>query len=105
MFAAPARDLAARMDPAAARATLDVGAGSGVVALAMAACPLVLATDPSLEMLRIASDNGVAAVVVAGLPHLPFADAAFDRVTAGFVLSHVESYQAALREMARVLSP
>jgi ubiquinone/menaquinone biosynthesis C-methylase UbiE len=104
-FAAPARDLAARMDAAGARATLDVGAGSGVVAAAMAACTVVVATDPSVEMLRVARENGVATVVACSLPHLPFADGAFDRVTAGFVLSHVASYQAGLREMVRVLRP
>ena len=105
MFAGPAKDLAARLDPAHAGATLDVGAGSGVVASAMAACPVVIAADPSLEMLRLARGNGVAAVVAAGLPHLPFPDARFDRVTAGFVLSHVPSYEAALQDMLRVLRP
>lgn len=104
-FAAPAKDLAARMDPAGARAALDVGAGSGVVALAMRACPLVVAADPSIEMLRVARANGIGQVVAGGLPQLPFGDASFDRVTAGFVLSHVASYQAALAEMARVLRP
>jgi ubiquinone/menaquinone biosynthesis C-methylase UbiE len=105
MFAAPAEDLAVRMDPRGARATLDVGAGSGVVALAMRACPVVVAVDPSVEMLRVARQNGVARVVAGGLPQLPFGDGSFDRVAAGFVLSHVASYQAALAEMVRVLRP
>jgi ubiquinone/menaquinone biosynthesis C-methylase UbiE len=105
MFAAPAKDLAVRMDPGGARTTLDVGAGSGVVASAMRACPVVVAVDPSIEMLRVARENGIAGVAAAGLPQLPFGDATFDRVTAGFVLSHVASYQAALAEMVRVLRP
>jgi SAM-dependent methyltransferase len=105
IFAGPARDLAARMDVAGSREALDVGAGSGVVALAMAACPVVVAVDPSIAMLREARENGVTRVVAGSLPDLPFADGAFDRVTAGFVVSHIASYQAALREMARVLRP
>jgi len=103
MFAGPARDLAARMDAAHAAAALDVGAGSGVVASAMAACPVVVAVDPSLEMLRVARENGILRVVAGGLPDLPFANASFDRVTAGFVLSHVADYHGALREMGRIL--
>jgi ubiquinone/menaquinone biosynthesis C-methylase UbiE len=105
MFAGPARDMAARIDAGNAGTALDVGAGSGVVALAMSACPVVVAVDPSLAMLRVAQENGVAHVVAGGLPSLPFPDAAFDRVTAGFVVSHVASYQAALAEMVRVLRP
>jgi SAM-dependent methyltransferase len=105
MFAGPAKDLAGGMDAGNARTALDVGAGSGVVALAMAACPMVVAADPSLEMCRAARKNGVSHAVVAGLPHLPFAGAAFDRVTAGFVISHIASYQDGLREMFRVLRP
>ena len=104
-FAAPAKDLAARMDVADARVTLDVGAGTGVVALAMRACPVVVAVDPSIEMLAVARENGVSPVIAAGLPHLPFGDASFDRVTAGFVVSHVASYRDALAEMMRVLRP
>ena len=105
IFDGPAKDLAARMDAANARAALDVGAGSGAVASAMAACPVVVAVDPSLAMLRAARQNGVARVAVGGLPDLPFGNGAFDRVTAGFVLSHVASYEASLAEMVRVLQP
>jgi ubiquinone/menaquinone biosynthesis C-methylase UbiE len=106
MFAAPARDLGARMDFANARAALDVGAGSGIVAMqAATVCPVAVAVDPSVAMLRRARANGIARVVVGAAPGLPFADASFDRVTAGFVLSHVASYEAALADMVRVLRP
>ncbi len=105
MFAAPAQDLAARMDLTNARTALDVGAGSGVVACAMAKRTSVVATDPSTEMLRLARENGIAAVVASSLPRLPFGDGRFDRVTAGFVLSHVASYRESLAEMARMLRP
>jgi SAM-dependent methyltransferase len=105
-FAAPARELAARMDFDGARAALDVGTGSGIVAMAAApVCPVVVGSDPSIEMLRRARANGIARVVTAGVPGLPFANGAFDRVTAGFVLSHVAAREAALADMARVLRP
>jgi SAM-dependent methyltransferase len=101
MFEAPARDLAARMEFGSARSALDVGTGTGIVAL-QAACPVVVGVDPSVELLRRARRNGVRLVAVAGAQGLPFADTTFDRVTAGFVLSHVPSYADALRDMARV---
>lgn len=102
MFEAPARDLAARMEFASARSLLDVGTGTGIVAL-QATCAVVIGADPSVEMLRRARRNGVGLVAAAEAPGLPFADRTFDRVTAGFVLSHVASYVEALRDMVRVL--
>jgi SAM-dependent methyltransferase len=105
MFAAPARDLAARMDFAGARSALDVGSGSGVVASMASECPFVVALDPSVEMLRTARGNGLPHAAAAVVPGLPFRDAAFDRVTASFVLSHVMEYEAALADMVRVLRP
>lgn len=105
MFAAPARDLAGRMELRTAQSVLDVGTGSGVVAGAAAGCPMVVGVDPSFKMARIARQNGVTLTAVAGAPGLPFADNVFDRVTAGFVVSHVPSYEATLGDMARVLRP
>ena len=103
IFAPPARDLAARMEFASARSALDVGTGSGVVAAAASACSFVAGVDPSVEMLRISRRNGQSRVAVAVVPGLPFGDATFDRVTAGFVLSHVPQYEAALADIVRVL--
>jgi SAM-dependent methyltransferase len=105
MFAAPARDLVERMEIGTARSLLDVGTGSGVVARAASACPVVVGVDPSLEMLRVTRRSGVARVAVAAAPGLPFADRSFDRVAAAFVLSHVGPYEEALRDMVRVLRP
>jgi ubiquinone/menaquinone biosynthesis C-methylase UbiE len=105
MFAAPARDLVERMEIGRARSLLDVGTGSGVVARAASACPMVAGVDPSLEMTRVARRSGLTLVAVATAPPLPFADESFDRVAAGFVLSHVEPYEEALRDMWRVLRP
>jgi ubiquinone/menaquinone biosynthesis C-methylase UbiE len=104
MFARPARELAARMDFGRAGSALDVGTGSGAVA-ALAGCAMVVGVDPSAEMARQARSNGVALVAVAAAPGLPFRDATFDRVTAGFVLSHVAEYEAALADMTRATRP
>jgi SAM-dependent methyltransferase len=56
-------------------------------------------------MLRIARARGVPAVVAGAVPGLPFADRRFDRVLAGLVITHVPSYEEALADMARVLTP
>jgi SAM-dependent methyltransferase len=108
-FARPAADLVAHLDAGNARALLDVGAGSGLVALAAQdtapAGALVVGVDPSLEMLRTARSRGLRCATVARLPNLPFAAASFDRVMAGFVVSHLPSYESGLAEMARVLRP
>ena len=101
-FEAPARDLAARMEFGAAGSLLDVGTGTGIVAL-QANCTVIVGVDPSVEMVRRARANGVPLVSAAVTPGLPFPDEAFDRVTAGFVLSHVPSYGDALADMVRVL--
>jgi SAM-dependent methyltransferase len=100
MFERPARELAARMEFAAAVSVLDVGTGSGAVAGLAGA--RAVGVDPSFEMVKAARANGIARVAVARAPGLPFADGAFDRVTAGFVLSHVPSYEASLADMVRV---
>lgn len=105
MFAAPARDLVERMELGSAESLLDVGTGSGVVARAASACPVVVGVDPSLGMVRVARQSGVAHAAVATAPGLPFADGSFDRVAAGFVLSHIGGYEDALRDMVRVLQP
>jgi SAM-dependent methyltransferase len=104
IFERPARELAARMDFTTARATLDVGTGSGIVARqAVAVCPLVVAVDPSVEMVKAARRNGIANIAAGAAPGLPFRDGAFDRVTSGFVLSHVPDFRAALADMVRVV--
>jgi len=105
LFAAPARDLVARMDFASARRALDVGTGSGVIARTVGQAAAVVGVDPSIEMVRLARGLGVARVVAAGAPGLPFPAASFDRVTAGFVLSHTAAVGEALRDMVRVLRP
>jgi ubiquinone/menaquinone biosynthesis C-methylase UbiE len=107
-FARPAADLVADCNVASASDVLDVGTGSGIVAVwarEVAPQARLIGVDPSIEMLRIARTRGVLAVVAGAVPGLPFADRRFDRVLAGFVISHVPSYEAALADMARVLAP
>ena len=109
VFLRPAQDLLARMDAPSARAILDVGTGTGVAALlasqAVAPTGIVVALDLSVPMLRAARDHGLPCVVAGTVPHLPFANATFDRVLASFVLSHLRSYKASLADMVRTLKP
>ena len=109
IFAAPARDLVAQVGMPGGGRVLDVGAGTGVVALAamQVAGPgtVVMGVDPSFEMLRAARAHGLLDVAVGAVPWLPYADAVFDRVLASFVLSHLPSYEAGLRDLVRVLRP
>lgn len=109
LFEQPAHDLIAKLDLRSARCILDIGTGTGVAALHAIDIThgeaLVAGIDPSIEMLRIAGTNGLRLRAAALIPGLPFASAAFDRILASFVLSHVPSYSAALLDVARVLKP
>jgi len=87
---------------------LDLATGSGDLALAIAhKLPEaeMTGTDFSSEMLARASKKGLKRTVVADALHLPFADASFDCVTVGFGLRNMTDWDAALREVARVLVP
>lgn len=87
---------------------LDVASGTGDLALAIQdACPdcEVVASDFCREMLAHAANRGLARTVVADALDLPFGDGEFDVVTVAFGLRNMADYEAALREMARVLKP
>ena len=77
------------MELRSARAILDVGSGTGVAALLAVGSSdpdaVVVALDPSLEMLRVARSKGLRDVVRGAVPGLPFCDGKFDRVMANFV--------------------
>lgn len=102
-------DLIALLEVPRGGSALDVGCGTG--AATRAACDAVgpegtaVGLDPSLPMLRRASARGIERLVAGSVPGLPFRDRVFDCVAASLVLSHVERYQAALGDMARVLRP
>jgi demethylmenaquinone methyltransferase/2-methoxy-6-polyprenyl-1,4-benzoquinol methylase len=87
---------------------LDLATGSGDLALAIErACPAAQVTGADFcePMLQRARAKGLRRTVVADALHLPFPDHSFDAVTVAFGLRNMESWPAALREMARVLNP
>jgi SAM-dependent methyltransferase len=108
-FAAPARDLVVMLRLPSGGLALDVGTGTGPGALAamesLGQEGAVVGLDPSLEMLRLASANGVLRLVAGEVPGLPFAEGVFDGILANFVLSHFSDYEMALFDMVRVLRP
>jgi ubiquinone/menaquinone biosynthesis C-methylase UbiE len=97
--------VAALPTPAAGARLLDVGAGAGAVALAARRRGYeVCAVDGSAAMVARLSES-LPAVQVADATALPFDDATFEVVTAGFVLHLLNDPQTALREFKRVLAP
>jgi demethylmenaquinone methyltransferase/2-methoxy-6-polyprenyl-1,4-benzoquinol methylase len=87
---------------------LDVATGSGDLALAIQReSPLtqIIGTDFCESMLDRAHEKGLKNLVIADALALPFEDASFDAVTVAFGLRNILPHAAALREMARVLSP
>ena len=80
---------------------LDLGAGTG------AANPIlepreIVALDPAPEMLEL---NDAAGRVVAVGESLPFADETFDAVFSAYVFRNLDSVDATMDEVARVLRP
>lgn len=108
-------DLGWMVDAAAPRSTdraIDVGAGAGHAALALAPhVAHVDAIDPTPEMLavaaRLAADRGVANVtwVEARAAALPYPEGAIDVAISRFSIHHWPDPATAFREIARVLRP
>lgn len=86
------------------RRVLDVGAGTGKLAGRLDAVGwAVTGCEPEETMRGVASRRYPALdFVEGGLPRLPFADAAFDAVTANFVLNHVDDPRQSARELVRI---
>ena len=91
---------------------LDIGAGAGHTALALAPhVGSVVVTDPVDGMLRAArrvfEQAGVhnAEFVRATAEHLPFPSASFEIVTSRLAAHHFDDVALAMREIARVLRP
>jgi len=91
---------------------LDIGAGAGHTALALAPhVRLVVLTDPVQAMLeaarRVFEQAGVdnAEFMVATAERLPFEAASFDIVTSRLAAHHFDDVALAMREVARVLRP
>ncbi len=87
---------------------LDLATGSGDLALTIAkklAPTEITGVDFCAEMLEVARGKGLARTMVADALALPFAEASFEAVTVAFGLRNMADWPAALREMARVLTP
>lgn len=91
---------------------LDIGSGAGQILghLLKEARPdaTVVAADLSHKMLRRARNRlrtDRPAFLAADVTRLPFAEAAFDCVTCGWVIEHLPDPEPGLREMRRVLRP
>lgn len=82
---------------------LDVGTGPGfVAAVAAGRGATVHGVDQSQAMVDIARLSGIDAVA-ADVRSLPFADATFDAVVAGYLLNHLPWPEQAVAELSRVL--
>jgi ubiquinone/menaquinone biosynthesis C-methylase UbiE len=88
---------------------LDLGAGGGwCSALLQRFNRRSVAVDIAHEMLAVSRERATAAPIaaVAGdLEHLPFSDGSFDKAVCLSAIHHVPDMPAALREIARVLTP
>jgi demethylmenaquinone methyltransferase/2-methoxy-6-polyprenyl-1,4-benzoquinol methylase len=105
------RRAAAAVLDGGARRVLDLCAGTGDLALEIARqrpAAFVVAGDFTFEMLALGARKGlgqVAAPVACDGLRLPFADGAFDAVTAAFGIRNFEDLVAGLQEMRRVTRP
>ena len=108
-FASIHDDLAARLSPARGERCLDVGSGTGEVALRLARAGAdVTAVDISAELLALARAKPEADRVawkLADAQDLPFEDEAFDVVVSCFAVIFAPDPGAAARELGRVCRP
>jgi len=103
------REKAARMAAEGARLVADLGSGPGTsaeVIRRVSPGSLILLVDPSPAMLAQARERVPGSVAFAStFEALPFDDSSIDAAVAMFSFRDAESYEAALDEIARVLSP
>ena len=105
-FDQPARDLVTFLKISPSQKILDIGSGTGLIAAAASelctSSGFVFALDSSLEMLKRQPKNRVIHIA-ASAQDLPFDDEIFDRIAAGFVITHLSDYSKGLSEWTRVL--
>ncbi len=86
---------------------LDIGAGSGKVAMGLASLPQVneiIAYDKSLELMReLKSSDKIRKVTDGSYKKLPFDDESFDIAVCRYVFHHMENKDRALAEINRIL--
>jgi ubiquinone/menaquinone biosynthesis C-methylase UbiE len=106
VYAPIAEQLVARSPvPLAGRTVLDVGAGTGVAGVALAARGArPIAIDLSVDMLAVDARSRPPAVV-ADVLALPLRHRSVDGAVAAFVLNHLTRPTAGLVELARVTRP
>jgi SAM-dependent methyltransferase len=93
---------------AGAGRVLDVGCGEGQVARRVAAlgAGLVAGVDPTAAQLVVAAERaGGPRYVRARAEELPWSDGSFDAAVVCLVLEHVDPFEPAIAEIARVLEP
>lgn len=92
---------------AGAERILDIGTGEGQVARRLTGGgALVVGIDPTKNQIDEAFRRGGGPVYCqAAAGELPFADGMFDAVIACLVFEHIDDLAAAIREVARVISP
>jgi len=89
------------------RRVLDVGCGEGQVSRRIASLGAeVVGLDPTAAQIRVAHERGgPARFIRARSEQIPIADASFDAVVLCLALEHVDPFEPAIDEVARVLAP
>ena len=90
-----------------AQRALDIGCGEGQVSRRLEQQGTeVVGLDPAASQVRVARRRGGSTrYLQAGAQHLPFGESSFDTVVLCLAIEHVEPFEAAIREVARVLIP
>jgi SAM-dependent methyltransferase len=84
---------------------LDIGCGTGAVAVDFSRYGWVCAADRSIDALAFVRSRGATTVAASDAAILPFRSQSFDLVLAFDIIEHVDDDAAMVAELARVLKP